>query len=106
MERLTAILVEGTNDFLVAKEARVIAESHLEMQRIRVVQHGAFHEIIGAQPINDLKSQVSDIAKIDRYARRAVSRRKTALTLPKPGWNRMSAAQMRREGNPRTLSRW
>jgi hypothetical protein len=79
LERLANILAEGSNHLVVAEEARVIAECYLDLQRIRAVRHGAFHEIIRAQTIDDLKSPVSDIAKINRYARRAISRRKTAL---------------------------
>jgi hypothetical protein len=79
LERLAAILSEGSDDLRVAQEARVIAECHLDLQRIRVVQRGAFLEISKAQTIEDLKSPIAEITKIGRYSRRAVSRRKTAL---------------------------
>jgi len=79
LDRLCAILAEGSNHLLAAEEARVIAEYHLDLQRIRAARLGVFHEIIKAQTMDDLKSSESGIAKVDRYARRAVSRRKTAL---------------------------
>ena len=79
LDRLSAILAAGSNDLLTAEEARVIAEYHLDLQRIRAVRLGVFHQIIKAQTVDDLKSSESEIAKVNRYARRAVSRRKSAL---------------------------
>jgi hypothetical protein len=85
LERLASILAEGGNS-LGAGESRVIAESYLDMQRIRATLHGMLREIFKAQTPEDLKAQLSEIEKIDRYRRRAASRRKTAfkgLTLNK-----------------------
>jgi len=79
LERLAAILSEGRNDLLVPEEARIIAECHLELQRIRAVQRGLFHDILRVKTMGDLGSRVSALAQIGRYARRAVSKRKTAL---------------------------
>jgi hypothetical protein len=78
LERLAAILADG-NHLLVADESRVIAECHLDMQRIRATLHGMLREIIKAQTMEDLKAPLSEIEKIDRYRRRAASKRKTAL---------------------------
>ena len=79
LEHLVAILGEGSADFLVTQQARIIAECHLELLRIRTVQRGLFHEIFRAETVDDLGSKVSEIAKTGRYARRSASRRKTAL---------------------------
>src|SRR5882724_6071983 len=73
------ILSQGSNDLPVAEQSRAIAECHLELQRIRAVQRGLFHDVFRAQNMDDLTSPLSAVAQILRYARRAVSRRKTAL---------------------------
>lgn len=85
LERLAAILNEGRSDLVAAEEARIVAECHLELRRIRAVQRGFFHDVLTAKTTGDLTSRVSAIARIDRYARRALSKRKTALNrlLPK-----------------------
>lgn len=77
LERLTAILADGIH--LLVEESRLIAECHLDMQRIRATQHGMLREIIKAQTMEELKASLTEIEKIDRYRRRAASRRKTAL---------------------------
>jgi hypothetical protein len=79
LDRLSAILAEGSSHFLAAEESSIIAEFHLDLQRIRVVRLGVFHRAIKAQTMDDLISLESEIAKVNRYARRAVSRRKMAL---------------------------
>jgi hypothetical protein len=85
LEHLAAILGEGSTDFLITQQVRIIAEGHLELRRIRAVQRGLFHEIFSA--VDDPGSKVSEIAKIGRYARRSASRRKTALNKLFPKWN-------------------
>jgi len=79
LERLAALLAEDNNHLLVAEEPRLIAECHLDMQRIRAIQHEMLREMIEADTIEGQKSSVSEIEKIDRYRRRAVSRRKAAF---------------------------
>jgi len=79
LERLAALLAEDSNRLLVAEEPRLIAECHLDMQRIRAIQHEMLREMIEADTIEGQKSSVSEIEKIDRYRRRAASRRKTAF---------------------------
>ena len=72
LERLIEILAEGKNSPLGAEELKLIAECHIDMQRIRTTQHGMLNQIINAET-EDLKSSVAQIEKIDRYRRRAAS---------------------------------
>jgi hypothetical protein len=79
LEQLTVILAQGCSNWSVVEEARVVAECHLDLQRIRTVRYGSFQDVMEAETVDELKSALSKIAKVDRYACRSVSKRKTAL---------------------------
>lgn len=81
LEQLATILAEGKNNLLATEELQLIAECHIDMQRIRAAQHGLLHQIITAESEEDLKSSLSAVEKIDRYRRRAVSKRKKSLKI-------------------------
>jgi hypothetical protein len=49
LERLAAILSKGSGDLLLAEQSSIIAECHLELQRIRAVQRGLFQDIFEAK---------------------------------------------------------
>jgi hypothetical protein len=79
LEQLIVILAQGSSNWSVFEEARVVAECHLDLQRIRTVRYGFFQDVMEAETVDEQKSALSKIAKVDRYACRSVSKRKTAL---------------------------
>lgn len=81
VERLALVLSGYTNDWRRLEEARISAECHFDLQRIRNARFEVF------RALGDVQTATSDqlalatraIEKIARYERRALSKRRTAL---------------------------
>jgi hypothetical protein len=85
-EVLAGVIAGGLSaDLRVMREARLAAVAHLELVRIRRVRHLLLGRLLtqeenddGLQPYEpvDVSGTISELARIDRYERRALSRRK------------------------------
>jgi hypothetical protein len=73
------VLATDSSDPLPKSQARIIAECHVDLQRIRAARQEVFQKIIGNESEVDLEIAASAIKKINRYERRALSRRKLGL---------------------------
>lgn len=79
IECLAVVLTDGCDHISLGAQARIIAECYFDLRRIRNARHGTFLKMGRTESYIDLESAVSEITKIDRYAQRTLSKRKTAL---------------------------
>ena len=81
IEQLALILSGYTNDPHRLEEARISAECHFDLQRIRDARFEVFQALGNIQVANSdqLHRAASAVEKIARYERRALSKRRTAL---------------------------
>jgi hypothetical protein len=81
IQELAAALAGGSQDLGRTEQARVIAECYFDLRRIREARNeifsaaGEFHDLT----YEDIKTTICAIDKINRYERRAVSKRKRGL---------------------------
>jgi hypothetical protein len=81
IERLTAILAEGSDNFSQVERAKIVAECHFDLRRIRTARLDLFLRIKNLENAGseDFEIAVRAMESINRYERRALSRRKQAL---------------------------
>lgn len=81
VERLALVLSGYTNDWRRLEEARISAECHFDLRRIRNARFEVFREAgdIQAATSDQLALASRMVEKIARYERRALSKRRTAL---------------------------
>jgi hypothetical protein len=81
IEILAKLLAGGTENF--GEFAREAAEAHLDLTRIRRIRAGLFARMrfFDAASTEDLRALAEQFARLERYERRAFSRRKRALRL-------------------------
>lgn len=78
-DRLMTVLATDSSDPLPKSQARIFAECHVDLQRIRAAREEVFQKITGNESEIDLEIAASAIKRINRYERRALSRRKLGL---------------------------
>jgi hypothetical protein len=81
VERLAQVLSGYTNDWRRLEEARILAECHFDLLRIRNARFEIF-PMLGAIETatgDQLALAIRSIEKIARYERRALSKRRTSL---------------------------
>jgi len=81
VERMAQIVSRGCNEANITLGAQHAAEAEIDLLRIskiRVSIYAAFHAT--AKSVQDLTQMNEDLAKLDRYERRAFSRRRRALS--------------------------
>jgi hypothetical protein len=78
IETLAKVLVDGGPP---TEFARQVAEAEIDLLRIRKIRASQFHEIVGNPDVEPaaLVELAENLAKMERYERRAFSRRKRAL---------------------------
>jgi hypothetical protein len=81
IEILAKLLAGGRENF--GEFAREAAEAHLDLTRIRRIRAGLFARMrfFDAASTEDLRALAEQFARLERYERRAFSRRKRALRL-------------------------
>lgn len=81
IEQFALILSGYTNDPRRLEEARISAECHFDLQRIRDARFEVFQALGNVQVANSnqLNRAASAVEKIARYERRVLSKRRTAL---------------------------
>ena len=80
IEKLAGVLSSGAKD--VCKRARETAEAELDLLRIRKIRASLFETLyfVASAAAPDRLTELNDkLAKLERYERRAFSRRKRAL---------------------------
>ena len=85
IDRLTAILAEGSNELERVEPSRVLAECHFDLQRIRAARYEVFLTIADLENAsgNDFENALRAMDKINRYERRALSKRRRAMSKSK-----------------------
>jgi hypothetical protein len=83
IEKLAKLLAQAGGAKNIGEFAREAAEAHLDLMRIRRIRAGFYARIrfFGAASTEDLMELAEQFAKLERYERRAFSRRKRALRL-------------------------
>jgi hypothetical protein len=78
---LAKALMNGASEQRVGEFARQAAEAEIDLQRIRKLRASRFNIVFGnSEPkLEDHLKLNEDLAKLERYERRALSRRKRAL---------------------------
>lgn len=81
IERLTQVLAGFSNDFWRNEYARIIAQCYFDMRRIHTVRTAVLHRIgeLEVASISEHALVAEAIEKINRYERRVLSTRRTAL---------------------------
>ena len=81
VEILAKLLAGGRES--VGEFAREAAEAHLDLARIRRIRAGSYARMrfFGTASTEDLMEAAEQFARLERYERRAFSRRKRALSL-------------------------
>lgn len=81
VERLALVLSGYTNDWHRLEEARITAECHFDLLRIRNTRFEIFRSLgdIETATGDQLALAIRAIEKIARYERRSLSKRRTAL---------------------------
>jgi hypothetical protein len=81
IETLAKLLAGGREN--IGEFAREAAEAHLDLTRIRRIRAGLFARMrfFDAASTEDLMALAEQFARLERYERRAFSRRKRALRL-------------------------
>jgi hypothetical protein len=81
IDRLTAILAEGTDDFERAEQARSLAECHFDLRRIRAARFDVFLTMDDLEnaTAGDFEKALGVMASISRYQTRALSKNRRAL---------------------------
>jgi len=81
IEKLARALSRSSGAQKVSEFAREAAEAAFDLSRIRKIRTWLFNELYDADPVaQDRRAELNDkLAKLERYERRAFSRRKRAL---------------------------
>jgi hypothetical protein len=81
IESLAAILADGSNDFERTEQSRAVAGCHFDLRRIRAARHDVFLTLGDLENANgnDIEIAICAIERINRYEKRASSKRKQAL---------------------------
>jgi hypothetical protein len=81
IKRLASALAQGRSGLNIREIALQVAEAEIDLLRIRKLRASRFNSILGnPEPKLDDHSQLDEeLAKLERYERRAFSRRKRAL---------------------------
>ena len=81
IERLAAILTEGSSEFERVDQSRVLAECHFDLRRIRTARFDVFSTMVDLENASskDFENALSAMNKISRYERRASSKRRSAV---------------------------
>ena len=81
IEILAKLLADGREN--IREFAREAAEAHLDLARIRKIRAGLYARMrfFGDAPTEDLMELGKQFARLERYERRAFSRRKHAMRL-------------------------
>jgi hypothetical protein len=81
IEALTTTLASGRGGQIVQELARQVAEAHLDLVRIRQLRAERLIAVFGNPEarLEDYSELDENLAQLDRYERRAFSRRKRAL---------------------------
>jgi hypothetical protein len=81
IESLAAILAGGSNDFERSEQSRAVAGCHFDLRRIRAARHDVFLTLGDLENANgnDIEIAICAIERINRYEKRASSRRRQAL---------------------------
>ena len=82
-EKLAKVLSPLDDDRGSCENARIAAEAQLDLQRIRRIRAVLFETLYFGKPAasDRLAKLTNELAKLERYERRAFSRRKRALRL-------------------------
>jgi hypothetical protein len=83
VEKLAMLLSPSENSRSICENARVAAEAQFDLQRIRRIRAVLFETLYFGKPAasDRLAKLTNELAKLERYERRAFSRRKSALRL-------------------------
>jgi hypothetical protein len=81
IKRLASILARGNSGQKIGEFAHQAAEAEIDLLRIRKLRASRFNSILGnPEPKRDNHSELDDeLAKLERYERRAFARRKRAF---------------------------
>ena len=79
IEALATTLASGHNGQLAQEFARQGAEAHLDLARIRQLRSERLAAALGKPTLEDYSELNNNLAQLERYERRAFSRRKRAL---------------------------
>jgi hypothetical protein len=81
VKRLAGALARGTSGPNIAEFAHQAAEAEIDLLRIRKLRALRFNAVLGNPKtrLDDLSEFNEELAKLERYERRAFSRRKRAL---------------------------
>jgi hypothetical protein len=80
IKRLASILARGNSGQKIGEFAHQAAEAEIDLLRIRQLRASRFNSILDNEPKLDDHSQLDEeLTKLERYERRAFSRRKRAL---------------------------
>ena len=80
IDRLTAILADGTDDFERAEQARILAECHFDLRRIGAARFDVFLAMDDLENTtgDDFENALRAMASISRYQTRALSKNRRA----------------------------
>jgi hypothetical protein len=83
IEMLAALLSRASGRENIGEFAREAAEAHLDLVRIRKIRAGVYARMrfFGNASTEDLMEAAEQFARLERYERRAFSRRKRAMCL-------------------------
>jgi hypothetical protein len=83
IEMLAALLSRASGRENIGEFAREAAEAHLDLVRIRKIRAGVYARMrfFGDASTEDLMEAAEQFARLERYERRAFSRRKRAMCL-------------------------
>jgi hypothetical protein len=87
IKRLAGILARGNSGQKIGEFAHQAAEAEIDLLRIRKLRASRFNAVLGnPEPKLDDRSEFDvELAKLERYERRAFSRRKHALRAMREG---------------------
>ena len=78
---LAKALMDGRGEQNVGEFARQAAEAEMDLLRIRKVRASLFNAVCAGSKLEDHSHLNEELAKLERYERRAFSRRKSALSV-------------------------